>query len=370
MRVTRQYGEGMKRLAWLILAAACTEQSEPVRGPEYTYVVDGFTLPATSSDARVHGCDVDGDGDIENVVGVSIAYQASEGNLTPYVADLLGSGAIASRVIIQAESLTNDRAVGVRYIGHDEAPSAQIVGDLEDGTFVTMLSGSGVARLPVLIDADVSQIQVNRMRITLTSDGAGGFDALVCGAVPQAEAAADAARALLQMAQNNPADHPYIVQLFDRNVDGELTLEEIETNSLFAALFASDLNIDGVPSVSLGFVAHLSPCPDGVCPAPPAVANPCEDRVRGGDESDVDCGGSLCDACASGRACDDASDCASAACDAGVCRAATCDDGAVDGFETDVDCGWHCGPCASGQTCERDADCTSGACIDATETCQ
>jgi hypothetical protein len=41
-----------------------------------------------------------------------------------------------------------------------------------------------------------------------------------------------------------------------------------------------------------------------------------------------------------------------------------CDDGAMNGAETDVDCGGPaCAPCAVGQTCASDADCMTAACI-------
>jgi hypothetical protein len=45
----------------------------------------------------------------------------------------------------------------------------------------------------------------------------------------------------------------------------------------------------------------------------------CKDGVKDGMESDVDCGGTTCPACAAGKHCGAASDCASMACSAGVC---------------------------------------------------
>ncbi|MCZ7687101.1 MAG: hypothetical protein M5U28_53490 [Sandaracinaceae bacterium] len=48
----------------------------------------------------------------------------------------------------------------------------------------------------------------------------------------------------------------------------------------------------------------------------------CGDGAANQDESDVDCGGSLCGACADALACRTGSDCASATCRAGACRPA------------------------------------------------
>jgi hypothetical protein len=97
--------------------------------------------------------------------------------------------------------------------------------------------------------------------------------------------------------------------------------------------------------LSLGFGVHLAPCPTGHCTKP--IADPCHDRIRDGDETDVDCGGS-CGACGAGATCALATDCLTQACNGNHCAAPTCDDKIRDGFETGVDCGWGgCRACGS-----------------------
>lgn len=55
---------------------------------------------------------------------------------------------------------------------------------------------------------------------------------------------------------------------------------------------------------------------DGSAEATAAPSTSCNDRVRNGGESDVDCGGGReCPACGGGRACNEDKDCASGACD-------------------------------------------------------
>src|SRR5207253_2216076 len=56
------------------------------------------------------------------------------------------------------------------------------------------------------------------------------------------------------------------------------------------------------------------------CMPPPS----CNDGQRNGSETDVDCGGGACPACAAGRSCGASTDCASAYCAAGTCRQPTC----------------------------------------------
>ncbi|MDD5547734.1 MAG: prepilin-type N-terminal cleavage/methylation domain-containing protein [Candidatus Pacebacteria bacterium] len=61
------------------------------------------------------------------------------------------------------------------------------------------------------------------------------------------------------------------------------------------------------------------------------VADPtCSDSTKNQDETDVDCGGDVCDACANGLVCVDNADCTSNTCTAGVCTAAPIACGAGD----------------------------------------
>lgn len=89
----------------------------------------------------------------------------------------------------------------------------------------------------------------------------------------------------------------------------------------------------------------------------------CPDGATNGDETDTDCGGGACPACADGQMCDAAGDCSSGACTGGVCAQPACDDNVKNGMETDVDCGGPtCPKCATGDTCMAPADCVSGVC--------
>ena len=89
----------------------------------------------------------------------------------------------------------------------------------------------------------------------------------------------------------------------------------------------------------------------------------CDDAVRNGSESDVDCGGpGSCPRCATGDACAAASDCESLVCAAGACLPPECFDGVENGGESDTDCGGPCDPCGVGLGCGAAADCTSGVC--------
>ena len=113
-----------------------------------------------------------------------------------------------------------------------------------------------------------------------------------------------------------------------------------------------------------------SDCASKVCdtsqgPARCAAAT-CTDTMRNASETDIDCGGSACPSCSPGKQCALNTDCTSGVCDTAevppVCRAATCTDGLNNGDETDVDCGGTCGRCVDGKSCATHTDCISANC--------
>jgi hypothetical protein len=104
-------------------------------------------------------------------------------------------------------------------------------------------------------------------------------------------------------------------------------------------------------------------CVAGIC----SNAAACGDSVRDFSESDVDCGGPSCGKCAVGKHCNAVTDCVSgASCVGGTCLVPTCSDRVRNGQETDVDCGGPtCGGCAEGRTCSVTSDCgpNQGSCV-------
>ena len=96
----------------------------------------------------------------------------------------------------------------------------------------------------------------------------------------------------------------------------------------------------------------------------------CTDLTQNQDETDIDCGGTICPACANGDACELARDCLSGICSNLVCVAAGCNNQEQDGTETDVDCGGDCPRCADGLKCSVAEDCQSLVCEGAPLTCQ
>ena len=387
-------GRIMTRVAmWSVLSAialvGCFHEDEidpndvtgPYSGPITRYVVDGFTLPMTSTMARELGDDLDGDKSRDNQLGMVLGTLAAGKNLTTHAPEMIASGVLASSVEIQADSLANDATVRVWYYGAEGDVAGAVGGTLIDGAFVsnrtrtTRVPGTARLRLPVFVDVDPIEVELHAMELDLTPDGRGGFDAIVRGGIRIAEARQAAYDGILDMLAAFPQDHRTFFRVLERERDGVITYEELaREDGLLAALLSPDVELatrggEREEMISFGFKVHLSPCPVGRC-APP-IADTCFDRVLDAGETDVDCGGPCTRACPAGLRCAAPEDCQTLSCSpGGTCAAATCSDGIVDGFEADVDCAGGCAPCATGKTCDTNLDCISNQCDFGSGRCQ
>lgn len=83
----------------------------------------------------------------------------------------------------------------------------------------------------------------------------------------------------------------------------------------------------------------------------------CTDQLKNGNETGVDCGGGVCNACPNGERCGVDDDCQSKICGRSGCTWTRCADGILNGDETGIDCGGSCPGCRAGQKCGKDDDC-------------
>jgi hypothetical protein len=106
----------------------------------------------------------------------------------------------------------------------------------------------------------------------------------------------------------------------------------------------------------------------GTCTAPPS----CSDQIMNQDETDVDCGGTICSPCSEGLKCFYNSDCSNNICLGAVPSSgiygncylppAYCSNGIFDQDETDTDCGGSCRKCPDNLGCFYNSDCVSNNC--------
>jgi hypothetical protein len=113
-------------------------------------------------------------------------------------------------------------------------------------------------------------------------------------------------------------------------------------------------------------------CASSLCLNHLCASAACANGLTDGRESDIDCGGGECRRCSETQACYTNVDCEDGTCNARVCRktAMTCVDQVKGAGETDVDCGGPtCGACAAGKSCLVPADCESMMCNSTTLKC-
>jgi hypothetical protein len=263
------------------------------------YAVAALDLPQTTADATAFGVDLDGDGTVDNQLGVIFSALVSTHDATTHAADMIASGKLAS---------TLDVGDDARY--HGQGTDDSIV-------------------LPIFADADPLVLPLEHVEISVD-----GTTALIRGGIPIAAARTAAYAGVAQMMADNSAGHLPFARVLDTDHDGVITMDELANSSLLSAFLVADLHAD--QQLSVGFRVTLSESPVTSTPM-----DPCHDRVLDGDEVAIDCGGS-CAPC--------------------PVAAPTCSDGVRDQFESGVDCGAACPPCGSGQPCAVSADCASGTC--------
>lgn len=114
-------------------------------------------------------------------------------------------------------------------------------------------------------------------------------------------------------------------------------------------------------------------CSSGVCLTTKSCAGAyTNDGVKNGTETDVDCGGPTAPVCAATKECKVGADCDSGFCslDAGTLKCEPRKTGRKDGDETDIDCGGTLAPkCVASKGCLADRDCVSSACSPTRKQC-
>jgi hypothetical protein len=162
-----------------------------------------------------------------------------------------------------------------------------------------------------------------------------------------------------------PAEDPF--------VDGKACTDDVCTRGVPSnpALAANTICSEGDGTICDGMGAcvecvQTSDCsmPSLVCQAGQCVPLGCANMTKDGDETDVDCGGLVCNKCKVGDDCLIGTDCEQGVCNGApkTCKAPTCTDGVENGTETDVDCGSNCPDCQTGEGCVVDGDCVSQVC--------
>lgn len=130
----------------------------------------------------------------------------------------------------------------------------------------------------------------------------------------------------------------------------------------------TDTGGNGGAGGSAGCVPSDCPGTDTTCSVRACDADDqCTFEYTEAGEPCTEGGGTVCDGEGACVECVEGSDCDDGVCTDNSCAAPACDDDVRNGNETDVDCGGTaCSGCADGQDCIAPGDCTSGFCVDTT----
>ena len=100
----------MRYVAIALVVGGCSPSSSDVVGPftgtAQRFVVDRLELPQTSDEATSLGDDLDGDGTVDNQLGVIFSALVLTHDASTHAADMIASGAIASSVVISSVAAT------------------------------------------------------------------------------------------------------------------------------------------------------------------------------------------------------------------------------------------------------------------------
>jgi hypothetical protein len=253
----------MRLLALVPILAACTaadtEIATPDSGAYQRFVIDDFTFPTSEDEAKAFGSDLDGDGMVDNEIGLAISALSTQADIRDdaSVRALIGSGQVPSSL----EIFGSDDVVGLQYFATQDGAGAVLRGSSLDGGFATdaLEHDEMTLLLPALVDAAPTPLALDYAQMQLTADGSGGYDVRMQGLVEPAQAANAVCIGLLQMIANNPAAHEGVTEILDGNgSDREPpTMVQCLASSAIESLLAPDVDEGSDAYVSIGIALHV-----------------------------------------------------------------------------------------------------------------
>lgn len=284
-------------------AQSSMADAPPAPAERYHYVVDEVNIPATNTQAREFGLDLDGDAVVDNQLGMVLATFTEMGiDAQSWFDKQIDTGeAIMLADLFTLDFASASDATFTIYQGSNPMPAAclntqdtlcrrHLTGSASftalatpvdpplSGSFVNGVLAAGPGQLTIQLafpDAPPTELSLVGARVKLAdvSDTALGA-AVLAGGVTQTDidgklypalqigftVAVTADCTMLSTppgcgCADNTNGKTYI-GLFDSNNDCQISVDEIRTNSLFQSLFAPDVMLDGQMCLSVGVRAH------------------------------------------------------------------------------------------------------------------
>jgi hypothetical protein len=289
-------------------AAAPQDVVGPFEGTTTRFYVASLVLPDQRGAFSV---DLDGDGTADNQLGAIVGGLEGWKLNNPFAADLVAARVIDASVdIISSDpALRNDAHVGVRWNGARGIEGDDTGGVLADGKLTTNAivwtkrPATGVIELPVLRNADASQLPLESWQLELWPVGDGSFTGELQAVVASDVLVGAFYPALRQMIAAGGDNQEQVMRVLDLDKNGEVSVAEFAEAGLIENLLSPDVRWEGKDqhALSLAVWVRLQPCKDAACTRP-LPAPTCHDRIKNGDETQVDCGGATCAPCPQAQA--------------------------------------------------------------------
>jgi hypothetical protein len=252
----------------VITEAAPSPQVQPSTGVQYHFVTNQLLLPATQSQAEAYALNVDGDSgeSRDNHFGrlLSLLTSAAPGlELQATLDDAVDTGKLVSLHVLKADDALNDPSASWSIVlGHetgsapafdgsdeftiapDDVVNEPIVGALSAGHFS---GGPGAAQTRIFLFGKAVDVSLLGVRLEADISAQGCTNGKLGGGVSVDEfrgkllpIVVDGLNAVL--AANPDAAKP-LLQAFDSDRNGEISMEELERNPLLMLAISPDLDL-------------------------------------------------------------------------------------------------------------------------------
>jgi hypothetical protein len=248
--------------------AAPSAQVQPNTGVQYHYVTNQLLLPTTQSQADEFALNIDGDAGNggDNLFGrlLSLLTKAAPGlEVQSTLDEAVEAGKLVSLHVVKADEGLNDDSVSWSIVqgqdtatapvfdGSDEfqvdpaAPAnSPIVGALTAGHFA---GGPGEARVRVFLFNSAVDVDLIGLRLEADVSAQGCSNGRLGGGVTVAEFRSKLlppiAEGLNQVLEANPTAASILLQTFDSDGNGKISVEELEKNPALMMAAAPDLDL-------------------------------------------------------------------------------------------------------------------------------
>lgn len=284
-----------------VVDAFLPDAPEPVGG-HYHYVISKMTWPATASDARADGFDLNNDGTVDNQLGMVMASFNSQGfPVQPATDTAIATGQIIMLGDLAATDLTTSAsATFTLFAGTDPNPPAcngsadttcghhlhgtatftvaatprdtPLAGSIATGTYT---GGPGHLSIEAsILGSTPITLTLLGARAKLAVTAAGFMQGIIGGAIPETDIQMKVYPAMAmgfnaqvmhdcsaltsppQCGCTSNSEGATLISFFDTTHDCTITTTEIQNNSLIMSLFQSDVTVENMACLSAGFAVQ------------------------------------------------------------------------------------------------------------------